>query len=175
WWNSGAQPVQAVGSGDAAMALGWNGRFQAGMDEGLPIAMAWGQSVPQVGFFMIVKGAPNRDAAVKFLRFISTPAAQSPGRADLPGVVTGADNARLDGGLRSCVVMVECLEAHGGIGSPATDKGCGSAGCRVPHGDGSFCGGITGGSSQGCGYDAALGQRVALSTYPQPPQRQQAI
>ena len=77
WWNSGAQPVQAVGSGDAVMALGWNGRFQAGMDEGLPIAMAWEQSVPQVGFFMIVKGAPNRDAAVKFLRFMSTPAAQS--------------------------------------------------------------------------------------------------
>lgn len=77
WWSSGAQPVQAVGSGDAVMALGWNGRFQAGMDEGLPIAMAWEQSIPQVGYFMIVKGAPNKDAAVKFLRFIETPEAQS--------------------------------------------------------------------------------------------------
>jgi putative spermidine/putrescine transport system substrate-binding protein len=77
WWTSGAQPVQAVGSGDAVMALGWNGRFQVGMDEGLPIAMAWGQSVPQVGYFMIVKGAPNKDAAVKFLRFMSTAPAQS--------------------------------------------------------------------------------------------------
>ncbi|SEF15830.1 putative spermidine/putrescine transport system substrate-binding protein [Rhizobiales bacterium GAS191] len=77
WWNSGAQPVQAVGSGDAVMALGWNGRFQAGMDDGLPIAMAWEQSVPQVGYFMIVKGAPNKEAAVKFLRFIETPQAQS--------------------------------------------------------------------------------------------------
>ncbi len=77
WWNSGAQPVQAVGSGDAVMALGWNGRFQAGMDDGLPIAMAWEQSVPQVGYFMIVKGAPGKDAAVKFLRFMSTAAAQS--------------------------------------------------------------------------------------------------
>jgi putative spermidine/putrescine transport system substrate-binding protein len=77
WWSSGAQPVQAVGSGDAVMALGWNGRFQAGMDDGLPIAMAWEQSVPQVGYFMIVKGAPNKDAAVKFLRFMSTAAAQS--------------------------------------------------------------------------------------------------
>ncbi len=77
WWSSGAQPVQAVASGDAVMALGWNGRFQAGMDDGLPIAMAWGQSVPQVGYFMIVKGAPDRDAAVRFLRFMSTPEAQS--------------------------------------------------------------------------------------------------
>lgn len=77
WWTSGAQPVQAVGSGDAVMALGWNGRFQGGMDDGLPIAMAWEQSVPQVGYFMIVKGAPNKAAAVKFLQFIETPAAQS--------------------------------------------------------------------------------------------------
>ena len=77
WWSSGAQPVQALGSGDAVMALGWNGRFQAGMDDGLPIAMAWEESVPQVGYFMIVKGAPNKAAAVKFLRFIETPEAQS--------------------------------------------------------------------------------------------------
>src|SRR3954449_7803253 len=28
---------------------------------------------------------------------------------------------------------------------------------------------------QGCGYAAALGQRSALSTYPQPPQRHQAV
>ncbi len=77
WWSNGAQPVQALGSGDVVMALGWNGRFQAGIDQGLPIAMAWGQSVAQVGYFMIVKGAPHRDAALKFLNFIETPQAQS--------------------------------------------------------------------------------------------------
>ncbi|AXC50514.1 ABC transporter substrate-binding protein [Paracoccus suum] len=70
WWNSGAQPVQAIGSGEVVMALGWNGRFQAGVDEGLPLAMSWDQSIAQVGYFMIVKGAPNKDAAVKFLNFI---------------------------------------------------------------------------------------------------------
>jgi putative spermidine/putrescine transport system substrate-binding protein len=77
WWANGAQPVQALGSGDVVMALGWNGRFQAGIDQGLPIAMAWDQSVAQVGYFMMVKGAPHRDAALKFLNFIETPDAQS--------------------------------------------------------------------------------------------------
>lgn len=77
WWSNGAQPVQALGSGDVVMALGWNGRFQAGIDQGLPIAMAWNQSVAQVGYFMMVKGAPHRDAALKFLNFIETPQAQS--------------------------------------------------------------------------------------------------
>jgi putative spermidine/putrescine transport system substrate-binding protein len=59
------------------MALGWSGRFQAGIDQGLPIAMAWDQSIAQVGYFMLVKGAPHRDAAIEFLNFIETPQAQS--------------------------------------------------------------------------------------------------
>jgi putative spermidine/putrescine transport system substrate-binding protein len=77
WWSNGAQPVQALGSGDVVMALGWNGRLQAGIDQGLPIAMAWDQSVAQVGYFMMVKGAPHRDEAIKFLNYIETPGAQS--------------------------------------------------------------------------------------------------
>ncbi len=77
WWSSGAQPVQALGSGEVSMALGWNGRFQAGMDEGLDIAMTWDQTVAQVGYFMIVKDAPNKDAAVKFLNYMITPEAQA--------------------------------------------------------------------------------------------------
>jgi putative spermidine/putrescine transport system substrate-binding protein len=77
WWSSGAQPVQALGSGEVVMALGWNGRFQAGIDEGLGIDMSWDQTIVQVGYFMIVKGSKNKDSAVKFLRYMSTPDAQS--------------------------------------------------------------------------------------------------
>ena len=73
WWSSGAQPVQALGAGDVVMALGWNGRFQAGMDSNLPIAMSWAEQIPQVGYFMIPKGAPNKATAVKFLNFILKP------------------------------------------------------------------------------------------------------
>lgn len=77
WWSSGAQPVQAIGSGEVVMALGWNGRFQAGIDEGLPIEMSWDESIAQVGYFMLVKGAPNRDAALKFLNYIAKPEHQA--------------------------------------------------------------------------------------------------
>lgn len=73
WWASGAQPVQALGAGDVVLALGWNGRFQAGIDSKLPIAMSWDQQIPQVGYFMIPKGAPNKATAVKFLNFILKP------------------------------------------------------------------------------------------------------
>jgi putative spermidine/putrescine transport system substrate-binding protein len=77
WWSNGAQPVQALGNGNVTMALGWNGRFQAGIDQGLPIGMAWGQSVAQVGYFMVVKHAPHLAAAMKFMNYIETPQAQS--------------------------------------------------------------------------------------------------
>lgn len=77
WWKNGAEPVNALGSGEVVMALGWNGRFQAGMDSGLPIQMAWDNAVAQVGYFALVKGAPNRDAGIKFLNFMIQPKTQA--------------------------------------------------------------------------------------------------
>ncbi len=77
WWNSGAQPVQVLGSGDAVMSLGWNGRFQAGIDEGLAIKMIFAGQVAQLGFFMVVKGAKNKEAAFRFLNSMVQPDAQA--------------------------------------------------------------------------------------------------
>lgn len=77
WWSSGAQPVQALGSGEVVMALGWNGRFQSGIDDGLDIAMAWDESVAQAGYFMIPTGAKNQDAAVRFLNYVVRPDVQA--------------------------------------------------------------------------------------------------
>lgn len=77
WWKNGAEPVNALGSGEVVMALGWNGRFQAGIDSKLPIDMAWGNSIAQVGYFALVKGAPNRDAGIKLMNYMIQPQAQS--------------------------------------------------------------------------------------------------
>ena len=77
WWSSGAQPVQALGSGEVAMALGWNGRFQSGIDDGLDIEIAWRESVAQAGYFMIPVGASNVEDAVRFLNYIVQPDVQA--------------------------------------------------------------------------------------------------
>ena len=77
WWTSGAQPVQALGSGEVVMALGWNGRFQSGIDDGLDIEISWGQSVAQAGYFMIPTGAPNVEQALQFLNYIVQPEVQA--------------------------------------------------------------------------------------------------
>jgi putative spermidine/putrescine transport system substrate-binding protein len=77
WWSSGAQPVQALGSGEVVMALGWNGRFQSGIDDGLDIEISWDESVAQAGYFMIPAGAPNLEHAVSFLNYIVRPEVQA--------------------------------------------------------------------------------------------------
>lgn len=77
WWKNGAEPVNALASGEVVMALGWNGRFQAGIDSKIPIKMSWDNVVNQVGYFALVKGAPNRDSGIKFLNYMIQPKAQA--------------------------------------------------------------------------------------------------
>lgn len=77
WWKSGAAPVQSLGSEEVVMATGWNGRFQAGIDEGLSIRMVWDGAIAQVGYFQIVKNAPNLENAYKFLNHMISPKAQA--------------------------------------------------------------------------------------------------
>lgn len=77
WWKNGAEPVQALASGEVVMALGWNGRFQSGIDSGVPIKMSWDDSVAQVGYFALVKGANNREAALKLLNYMIAPQRQA--------------------------------------------------------------------------------------------------
>lgn len=77
WWSSGAQPVQALGSGEVDLALGWNGRFQSGIDNGLNIEMAWNESISHVGYMMIPRGAPNQKEALELLNYITQPQIQA--------------------------------------------------------------------------------------------------
>ncbi|MBO1324448.1 ABC transporter substrate-binding protein [Acetobacter sp. TBRC 12305] len=77
WWSSAAQSVMALASGEAVMALGWNGRFQDAIDARMPIAISWNQSVTQIGYYLLLKGAPDRDAALALLHYISSLEAQS--------------------------------------------------------------------------------------------------
>jgi len=77
WWKNGAEPVNTLGSGEVVMALGWNGRFDAGIASGLPIAMGWGDSIAQVGYMALVKGAQNRTEAIKLLNYIAVPKNQA--------------------------------------------------------------------------------------------------
>ena len=70
WWEAGAQPPQLLADGEVAMTTAYNGRiFAAAVSEGKPFATVWDGQVYEYDLFVIPKGAPNKDAALEFIKF----------------------------------------------------------------------------------------------------------
>jgi putative spermidine/putrescine transport system substrate-binding protein len=69
WWNSGAQSAQILQDGEVDMVGAWNGRIQAAMAEkdakGGPLGITFDQQMLVSDCWMIPKGAPNKDLAMK--------------------------------------------------------------------------------------------------------------
>jgi putative spermidine/putrescine transport system substrate-binding protein len=70
WWEAGAQPPQLLADGEVAMTTAYNGRiFAAQVAEGKPFQIVWDGQVYEYDLFVIPKGAPNLDNAMKFVAF----------------------------------------------------------------------------------------------------------
>jgi putative spermidine/putrescine transport system substrate-binding protein len=77
WWEAGAQPPQFLVAGDVAMTTAFNGRIDAANREGKNLKITWTGGIYDLDYWVIPKGAPNKDAAMKFIAFASTPDAQA--------------------------------------------------------------------------------------------------
>jgi putative spermidine/putrescine transport system substrate-binding protein len=77
WWEAGAQPPQFLVAGDVAMTTAYNGRIDAAQREGKNLKISWTGGIYDLDYWTIVKGTPNKDAALKFIAFASTPDAQA--------------------------------------------------------------------------------------------------
>lgn len=74
WWEVGAQPPQLLVDGEVIMSTAYNGRiFNAFAAEGQPLAMVWDAQVLAMDNWAVVKGAPNLELALDFIRFASLP------------------------------------------------------------------------------------------------------
>ena len=70
WWEAGAQPPQLLADGEVAMASAYNGRlFSAIVKEKKPFVIVWDGQIWAVDTYAIIKGTPNLDAAMEFLKF----------------------------------------------------------------------------------------------------------
>ena len=70
WWEAGSQPVQLLADGEVAMTVVSNGRlFDAVAAEGKPFKIVWDAQVMEYDTYVVVKGAPNKEAAMAFMRF----------------------------------------------------------------------------------------------------------
>lgn len=70
WWEAGAQPPQLLADGEVAMSTAYNGRiFNAAVAEGQPLEVVWDGQILDFDLFVIPKGAPNKEEALKFITF----------------------------------------------------------------------------------------------------------
>ena len=77
WWEAGAQPPQFLVAGDVAMTTVYNGRIDAANREGKNLKITWTGGIYDLDYWVIPKGAPNKDASLRFIAFASTAEAQA--------------------------------------------------------------------------------------------------
>jgi putative spermidine/putrescine transport system substrate-binding protein len=74
FWKAGAQPVQLLASGEVAMTSAYNGRIAASnQNDKKNFRISWNGALFTIDSWVILKGSPNRDAAIKFLDFAGKP------------------------------------------------------------------------------------------------------
>ncbi|MCF6445395.1 ABC transporter substrate-binding protein [Nereida sp. MMG025] len=70
WWEAGAQPPQLLADGEVAMSTAYNGRiFNAAVAENQPLEVVWDGQILDFDLFVVPKGAPNVEEAMKFIAF----------------------------------------------------------------------------------------------------------
>ena len=77
WWSSGAQSAQLMMDGAVDMVMGWNGRFDVAKKAGAKVAYTFNQGMLDYDCYVIPKGAPHKDVAMKFLAEINKPQYQA--------------------------------------------------------------------------------------------------
>jgi putative spermidine/putrescine transport system substrate-binding protein len=74
WWESGAQPLQLLSSGEVVMAAAYNGRITGiNRTEKKNFKVVWNGSIYAVDSWVILKGAENKAAGMDFIAFASKP------------------------------------------------------------------------------------------------------
>ena len=74
FWKAGAQPPQLLASGEVVMTSAYNGRITAANDKDHKnFRMSWNGALFTLDSWVILKGSPNNDLALKFLDFVGKP------------------------------------------------------------------------------------------------------
>lgn len=69
WWEAGAQAPQFLVAGDVVLSTVYNGRIDAANREGRNLKIYWPGGIYDLDYWMIPKGAPNKELAQKFISF----------------------------------------------------------------------------------------------------------
>ena len=72
WPTSGDQQQQVLASGEVDMAIMWNGRAYNLTQKGTPLTFVWNGALLDTGGLVVLKGAPNKEAAFKYIEYYAT-------------------------------------------------------------------------------------------------------
>lgn len=74
WWESGAQPLQLLASGEVVMTAAYNGRISGiNKSEGKNFKVVWPGSIYAVDSWVVLKDAENKAEGLDYIAFASAP------------------------------------------------------------------------------------------------------
>jgi putative spermidine/putrescine transport system substrate-binding protein len=77
WYTSGSQLSQILLDEEVVLASVFDGRAKVAKSLGAPIDFGWDQGMFLLCYWNVVKGAPHKEAAMRFLNFICRPEQQA--------------------------------------------------------------------------------------------------
>lgn len=95
WWTKGAQPAQMLSTGEADIELAWSGRIMNAKDEGAPLGLTYNEGMRIAAGWVVPKGAPNKENAMKFINFISSAEQQAAFSSQIPYGSTNPEAVKL--------------------------------------------------------------------------------
>ncbi|GAA3880323.1 MULTISPECIES: ABC transporter substrate-binding protein [Gibbsiella] len=95
WWESGAQPLQWLVSGDVVMTSAYNGRISAAQKEGHDFNIIWNNSIYDLDSWAIIKGSKHKALAEQFIAFANQPENQKVFAENIPYGPTNKNTSKL--------------------------------------------------------------------------------
>ena len=77
WWSGGAQSQQLLASAETPFGSFWNGRLTALAATGVNVETSWAQNITAADALVVPKGAKNKEAAMKFIAYATSPEGQA--------------------------------------------------------------------------------------------------
>lgn len=71
WFTTGTQIQELLASGECPIGITWNGRARAAAEQGNKVEVLWNPQILTYDRTAILKGSPNKDAAMQFLGFMT--------------------------------------------------------------------------------------------------------
>jgi putative spermidine/putrescine transport system substrate-binding protein len=69
WYSSGAESQQLLASGETPVGMFWSGRLYSLLKDGMGVGISWNQNLVAADLLLVPKGAPDKQAAMKFLAY----------------------------------------------------------------------------------------------------------